>query len=246
MTPFPLRLAARPDAMPRPNARVTSVSKLAVLWLPVLATAVGYAAYSLYDPVQVARTKVLVLIALAVNGASLLVHLLRRGLPLPLLVGGTWLLAASLYVGLAPAVAIVLVAASALGLGSLLLDSKDGTDSLGALLVGLALMTAMAGWLLPFPIHQRGLYFTLALVIVAVRASAIGGLLATTGRSLLSATSASPVAAFIVINLVVGACDKRGKHELGDVIDHWCRWLFPIVYLSLLVVIGFVAFRVLS
>ena len=191
--------------MPRPNARVTSVSKLAVLWLPVLATAVGYAAYSLYDPVQVARTKVLVLIALAVNGASLLVHLLRRGLPLPLLVGGTWLLAASLYVGLAPAVAIVLVAASALGLGSLLLDSKDGTDSLGALLVGLALMTAMAGWLLPFPIHQRGLYFTLALVIVAVRASAIGGLLATTGRSLLSATSASPVAAFIVINLV-GLC----------------------------------------
>ena len=52
--------------------------------------------------------------------------------------------------------------------------------------------------------------------------------------------------ATVVINLVVGACDKRGKHELGDVIDHWCRWLFPIGYLSLLVVIGFVAFRVLS
>ncbi len=101
--------------MPQPDPRMTSVSKLALLWSPVLATVAGYAIYSLYDPVQVARTKVLVLIALAVNGASLLAHLLRRELPLPLLIGGTWLAAAALYIGLAPVVATLLLAACALG-----------------------------------------------------------------------------------------------------------------------------------
>ena len=191
--------------MPPPNARVTSAFKLALLWLPVLATVAGYAAYSLYDPVQVTRTKVLVLIALAVNGASLLAHLLRRGLPLPLLVGGMWLAAATLHIGLAAVVATLLVASCAIGLGSLLPGKEEYPDSLTALLVGLALMTAVAGWLLPFPIHHRWLYFVVALVILVIRAQAIGALLATSGRSLLSATTASPLVAFIVFNLI-GLC----------------------------------------
>ena len=42
--------------------------------------------------------------------------------------------------------------------------------------------------------------------------------------------------ATVVINLVVGALDKRGKVELGDRIDRRCRWGFPLVYFSLLLV----------
>ena len=47
--------------------------------------------------------------------------------------------------------------------------------------------------------------------------------------------------ATIVINLVVGALDKRGKVELGDRIDRRCRWVFPLVYFGLLLVMLAVA-----
>ena len=40
--------------------------------------------------------------------------------------------------------------------------------------------------------------------------------------------------ATIVINLVVGTLDKRGKVELGDRIDRRCRWVFPLAYFGLL------------
>ncbi len=51
--------------------------------------------------------------------------------------------------------------------------------------------------------------------------------------------------ATVVINLVVGACDKNGKTELGDLIDRRCRWIFPLVYLGLLPVIFLIAFHFL-
>lgn len=42
----------------------------------------------------------------------------------------------------------------------------------------------------------------------------------------------------VVINLVVGACDKNGKSALGDLIDRRCRWIFPMTYLGLMGVIA--------
>jgi hypothetical protein len=42
------------------------------------------------------------------------------------------------------------------------------------------------------------------------------------------------MSATVVINLVVSELDKRGKHELGDRTDHRCRWIFPLVYLGLI------------
>lgn len=39
----------------------------------------------------------------------------------------------------------------------------------------------------------------------------------------------------VVINLVVGAHDKKGNHQLGDKIDRRCRWAFPLAYVLLLV-----------
>jgi hypothetical protein len=46
----------------------------------------------------------------------------------------------------------------------------------------------------------------------------------------------------VVINLVVGALDKRGKAELGDCIDRRCRWVFPLTYFGLILVILGVTF----
>lgn len=36
--------------------------------------------------------------------------------------------------------------------------------------------------------------------------------------------------ATVGVNLVVGACDRKGKSELGNRIDHLCRWAFPLAY----------------
>ena len=41
--------------------------------------------------------------------------------------------------------------------------------------------------------------------------------------------------ASVVINLVVGACDRRGNSGLGDLIDRRCRWIFPLTYAGLLI-----------
>lgn len=45
----------------------------------------------------------------------------------------------------------------------------------------------------------------------------------------------------IVINLIVGACERNGKNALGDLIDRRCRWIFPLTYLGLLLVIAVIA-----
>ena len=37
----------------------------------------------------------------------------------------------------------------------------------------------------------------------------------------------------VVINLVVGALDQRGKSEIGDRVDRRCRWIFPLAYFGL-------------
>ena len=40
--------------------------------------------------------------------------------------------------------------------------------------------------------------------------------------------------ATVAVNLVVGAYDKHGMSTVGDLIDHRCRWIFPLVYFGLL------------
>jgi hypothetical protein len=49
--------------------------------------------------------------------------------------------------------------------------------------------------------------------------------------------------ATVVINLIVGAMDKRGKFEIGDRIDRRCRWGFPLLYFGLLLIMFGVAMR---
>ncbi len=39
--------------------------------------------------------------------------------------------------------------------------------------------------------------------------------------------------ATVVVNLTVGALDRRGRSELGDRVDYRCRWIFPLAYFGL-------------
>ena len=52
------------------------------------------------------------------------------------------------------------------------------------------------------------------------------------------------ISATVIVNLTVGAFDKRGDLELGDRIDRCCRRVFPIAYLGLMLA-SYVAARVM-
>jgi hypothetical protein len=48
--------------------------------------------------------------------------------------------------------------------------------------------------------------------------------------------------ATVVINLVVGAFDRRGREEAGDLVDRRCRRIFPLTYFGLMGLMVGVAF----
>lgn len=48
--------------------------------------------------------------------------------------------------------------------------------------------------------------------------------------------------ATVVINLIVGALDKRGEEKMGGRLDLCCRWAFPLAYAALLAISSVVFF----
>ena len=42
------------------------------------------------------------------------------------------------------------------------------------------------------------------------------------------------MAASVLVNLIVGRFDGTGRRELGNQVDHTCRWAFPAAYLALI------------
>lgn len=59
-------------------------------------------------------------------------------------------------------------------------------------------------------------------------------------------TSLLTMSATVIMNLVVGECDKRGKSALGDRIDFRCRRIFPLVYFGLILFEVMIAFAMSS
>jgi hypothetical protein len=45
----------------------------------------------------------------------------------------------------------------------------------------------------------------------------------------------------VIVNLRVGYLDRHGMSEAGDRLDYRCRWVFPIVYFGILLVIVWMA-----
>jgi hypothetical protein len=50
------------------------------------------------------------------------------------------------------------------------------------------------------------------------------------------------MSATVVVNLIVGAMDKRGESESGERLDLRCRWLFPLIYAGLVSSSALIAF----
>ena len=48
----------------------------------------------------------------------------------------------------------------------------------------------------------------------------------------------------VIINLVVGGLDQQGRAEVAHRVDHLCRWIFPLTYFVLILILFGVAFLV--
>jgi len=46
----------------------------------------------------------------------------------------------------------------------------------------------------------------------------------------------------VIVNLRVGYLDRHGMSEVGDRLDHRCRWMFPVIYFGLILVSIWIAF----
>ena len=45
----------------------------------------------------------------------------------------------------------------------------------------------------------------------------------------------------VIVNLRVGYLDRHGMSEIGDQLDHRCRWMFPVIYFGVLLTIFWIA-----
>ena len=72
------------------------------------------------------------------------------------------------FAGPATLASALLLMVAALGLGSLA-DQDGAPSATTSLVVGLGLIAAIVGWLLPVPVHQRWLYLSLAAVVIVWR-----------------------------------------------------------------------------
>ncbi|MBK7144264.1 MAG: hypothetical protein IPH76_03280 [Xanthomonadales bacterium] len=79
-----------------------------------------------------------------------------------------FLLLIGFHIGLGAVVATMLLAAAAFAVGDRLLGSDDA-DIAVRILVGLALMLGVVGWLLPLPLHLRGVYVAALLMLIGMR-----------------------------------------------------------------------------
>ena len=81
--------------------------------------------------------------------------------------GMVWLAALLVFAGPMPVLAVAMLAAAAIAIGSLLMAGPI------ALPVGLAIIAGTLGWLLPFPIHHRAAYVLAGIVLITWRRDAI-------------------------------------------------------------------------
>ena len=132
---------------------------------------------------------------------AMAVQLSRRGSPhawWPVVVAALPALAGVVvYAGIGTVLAGVLLALVALGIGTRLADGVRSPAI--ALLVGLAVLAALVGWLLPFPIHRRWVYLLLAALVIAWRARALMTLLRDSVSSLREGASRHPAWAILTI-----------------------------------------------
>jgi hypothetical protein len=139
-----------------------------LFWLGCALTLVGFVSNDMWTNMGWAQTALLAELGLAAALAGWLLNRLT-GFALATSSAVIWLLALIYFAGFTSFGAVILLALVSMAMGSLLVP-KDWTERAAlSILGGLALISGLVGWLLPFPVHGRVAYLAVALAVVAVR-----------------------------------------------------------------------------
>lgn len=127
-----------------------------------------------------------------------------------------WLVTLAVFAGPLPVLAVAVLAASATGLGSLVMRGPI------ALPLGLAIIAGTLGWLLPLPLHYRALYLVGCIGLIAWRRAAIADAARIAWRQFEDAARAAPrasTAALLLLGLAsTGAWLPTMQYD--DVVYH--------------------------
>lgn len=159
-----------------------------LLWAGMALCVVGLVAHRMWQELPFPRAFEHGLLALLALGAAWPLHRWRQWSRAAAL-GAVWLLALAVFSGPMPVLATALLAAAAIGLGSLLLHGAI------ALPIGLAMIAGTLGWTLSLPIHHRAVYAFGCIGVVAWRRRAILDAARTTWQQVDAGVRASPAAA---------------------------------------------------
>ena len=186
-----------------------------LFWLGCALTVAGSVLNGMWKSVPWAETALLGGLGLA---AALIGWVLKRlaGLALATSASVVWLLALIYFAGFAPFAAVALLALVGLALGSLFVPAGWPARGGLSILAGLALISGVVGWLLPFPVHGRIAYLVVLLALVAARWRVLADMLRPMPQAWRSAVAQAPAAMWLAV-MVVGLATT-------------CAWLPTIHY----------------
>lgn len=148
-----------------------------LLWTGPLALLAGLLSTPVLGTLHGGRALYLLVLALAALGLAFpIARLLRWRLASGLLL--VWAAAHVFFAGPPAVLAVMLLAASALAMGSVLVPATAPARDALSLLCGLALLAAGVGWLLPFPLHRWEFYVPLLALPILWRRHALVALAA--------------------------------------------------------------------
>jgi len=142
--------------------KLSSHTRSALLWSGPALLVAGFFATRMWESLPRAHAAALLAIAAIAFGLAAVARRFLRVLLADAL-AGIFLVALACFAGPLPLLATALCASAALGVGSLL--DRDA-DAASATVVGLGLLAAVIGWLLPVPLHFRFVYLFLLLAVL--------------------------------------------------------------------------------
>lgn len=178
-----------PPVPPAPLPRIAhdGLPRLLV-WSGVVACVTGFVAHRMWASLPWSRSAELVAIAaLVALPAWALVRL--RGLRWASALALAWTGALLLQSGPLPVLAVLILLAGTLALGSLLVEARSPAL---AFVMGAALLAGMTGWLLPLPIHHAFVHLPVLVALVAWRRRAVRTYAAGLRRRWVDAVDAAP------------------------------------------------------
>jgi hypothetical protein len=177
------------------SPRVSRHAPALLLWAGMAACATGLVVHRMWEALPFPRFFEHLLLALLALAAA---WPLQRWLDWQRATAlvAVWLAALSVFAGPMPVLAVALLAAASIALGSLVITGPI------ALPVGLALIAGALGWFLPWPIHHRAAYALACIGLVAWRRAAIICACRIAWRQFDDAARAAPLASTAALLLI--------------------------------------------